>query len=63
MHGPYPEMRFIATGGMTLANADEFLSNGVSVVGLGSAFADEAGMLSVRDLIATHTAAQTVSVG
>jgi len=57
MHGPYPEMRFIATGGMTLANADEFLSNGVSVVGLGSAFADEAGMLSVRDLIATHTKA------
>ena len=61
MHGPYPEMRFIATGGMTLANADEYLSNGVSVVGLGSAFADEAGMLSVRDLIAAHTAAQTVS--
>ncbi len=57
MHGPYPEMRFIATGGMTMANADEFLSNDVSVVGLGSAFADEAGMLSVRDLIATHSEA------
>jgi 2-dehydro-3-deoxyphosphogluconate aldolase/(4S)-4-hydroxy-2-oxoglutarate aldolase len=61
MHGPYPEMRFIATGGMTADNAGEFLSGGVSVVGLGSAFADEAGMASVRELIAAHTTTQVVS--
>ncbi|PRY68454.1 2-keto-3-deoxy-phosphogluconate aldolase [Glaciihabitans tibetensis] len=61
MKGPYPEMRFIATGGMTLANADDFLAGGASAVGLGSAFVDDAGTASVRELIAAHAAKHTVS--
>lgn len=56
MKGPYPEMNFIATGGVTAVNAVDFLANGVSVVGLSGAFADDAQLESVRQLIAAHAA-------
>lgn len=52
MKGPYPEMNFVATGGLTALNAPEFLANGVSVVGLSSAFADDAQLETVRRMIA-----------
>jgi len=40
MHGPFPEMRFVATGGVSVANADQFLAAGARAVSLGSALAD-----------------------
>lgn len=41
MTGPFPDVRFVATGGMTAANAAAFLAAGVDVVAVGSAIADE----------------------
>jgi Entner-Doudoroff aldolase len=40
MHGPFPEARFVATGGVDLTNAESFLEAGYSIVSLGSALAD-----------------------
>ena len=39
-HGPFPQVRFVATGGMNAANAQKFLNAGVTAVAIGSAFAD-----------------------
>ncbi|MFI9024209.1 bifunctional 4-hydroxy-2-oxoglutarate aldolase/2-dehydro-3-deoxy-phosphogluconate aldolase [Streptomyces sp. NPDC053560] len=40
MRGPFPEARFVATGGINLANAEEFLGAGAAAVSLGSVLAD-----------------------
>lgn len=40
MAGPFPDARFVATGGMDASNAEAFLSRGVHVVAVGSALAD-----------------------
>lgn len=40
MHAPFPEARFVATGGIDAANAEEFLAAGARVVGVGSALED-----------------------
>jgi 2-dehydro-3-deoxyphosphogluconate aldolase / (4S)-4-hydroxy-2-oxoglutarate aldolase len=42
MHGPFPQVRFVATGGMGAGNAREFLDAGASVVAVGSALEDPA---------------------
>jgi 2-dehydro-3-deoxyphosphogluconate aldolase/(4S)-4-hydroxy-2-oxoglutarate aldolase len=36
MHGPYPDVRFVATGGVTPDDAADYLRNGARVVALGS---------------------------
>ena len=38
--GPFPQVSFVATGGVDASNAAEFLAAGASVVGVGSALAD-----------------------
>ena len=40
MRGPFPDVHFIATGGMNARNAPQFLQAGVRVVAVGSALAD-----------------------
>lgn len=40
IQGPFPQARFVATGGMNAANAGEFLRAGVRVVAIGSALED-----------------------
>jgi len=40
MHGPFPDIRFVATGGLKVADAKPFLDAGTSVVALGAALAD-----------------------
>ncbi|MCU6482466.1 bifunctional 4-hydroxy-2-oxoglutarate aldolase/2-dehydro-3-deoxy-phosphogluconate aldolase [Arthrobacter sp. A2-55] len=42
MSGPFPQARFVATGGMDSANAATFLAGGASVVAVGSALEDPA---------------------
>ncbi|MER5478180.1 bifunctional 4-hydroxy-2-oxoglutarate aldolase/2-dehydro-3-deoxy-phosphogluconate aldolase [Streptomyces sp. NPDC002734] len=42
MRGPFPEARFVATGGVDAANARRFLDAGARVVGVGSALQDPA---------------------
>ncbi|MEU1971574.1 bifunctional 4-hydroxy-2-oxoglutarate aldolase/2-dehydro-3-deoxy-phosphogluconate aldolase [Microbacterium sp. NPDC019599] len=40
MKGPFPHVRFVATGGIDASNAQEFLDAGVRVVAVGSALED-----------------------
>lgn len=40
MHAPFPQARFVATGGVDAANAGQFLDAGAHVVGVGSALED-----------------------
>ncbi|MBB5155575.1 bifunctional 4-hydroxy-2-oxoglutarate aldolase/2-dehydro-3-deoxy-phosphogluconate aldolase [Saccharopolyspora phatthalungensis] len=40
MHGPFPGLRMVATGGMNARNAPEFLAAGATVVAVGSALED-----------------------
>jgi 2-dehydro-3-deoxyphosphogluconate aldolase/(4S)-4-hydroxy-2-oxoglutarate aldolase len=42
MHGPFPDLNLVATGGIDAGNAREFLAAGARVVALGSALADPA---------------------
>ncbi len=42
MKGPFPQARFVATGGMDSANAALFLAGGASVVAVGAALEDPA---------------------
>ena len=47
IRGPYPGVRFVATGGITPATATAFLEAGARVVGLGSAGGDPAALASL----------------
>jgi Entner-Doudoroff aldolase len=40
MRGPFPQVRFVATGGMDAGNAADYLAAGASVVAVGSALED-----------------------
>ncbi|GAB2606426.1 2-dehydro-3-deoxy-6-phosphogalactonate aldolase [Paractinoplanes abujensis] len=42
LHSPFPEVRFVATGGLSIASAPRFLDAGARVVALGAALADPA---------------------
>jgi 2-dehydro-3-deoxyphosphogluconate aldolase/(4S)-4-hydroxy-2-oxoglutarate aldolase len=42
MLAPFPDARFVATGGITTGNAGEFLSAGAAAVSLGGSLADDA---------------------
>lgn len=39
-HGPYPEVEFVAMGGIDADNAPEFIAAGAAAVAVGSAFSD-----------------------
>ncbi|MBN9178170.1 MAG: bifunctional 4-hydroxy-2-oxoglutarate aldolase/2-dehydro-3-deoxy-phosphogluconate aldolase [Microbacterium sp.] len=51
IRGPFPEVRFIATGGMDAANAGAFLDAGVKVVAVGSALEDETQLAQLAELL------------
>lgn len=51
LHGPFPEMRFVATGGLTAATAGEFLDAGARVVGVGSAIENDAELAALASLV------------
>lgn len=40
MHGPFPQAKFVSTGGVTAENAIEYLDGGASMVAFASALAD-----------------------
>lgn len=44
MHGPFPQMRFVATGGVGPDEIDTYIKAGASVIGMGSALADPANL-------------------
>ncbi|WP_250006323.1 bifunctional 4-hydroxy-2-oxoglutarate aldolase/2-dehydro-3-deoxy-phosphogluconate aldolase [Actinoplanes sp. M2I2] len=49
--GPFPDARFVATGGLTVADAPAFLNAGVRVVALGAALADPAQRDRIGELL------------
>ncbi|GLY98859.1 bifunctional 4-hydroxy-2-oxoglutarate aldolase/2-dehydro-3-deoxy-phosphogluconate aldolase [Actinoplanes sp. NBRC 103695] len=49
--GPFPDVEFVATGGLTVADAPSFYAAGARVVALGAALADEAQRDQVRSLL------------
>jgi 2-dehydro-3-deoxyphosphogluconate aldolase / (4S)-4-hydroxy-2-oxoglutarate aldolase len=51
MHGPFPEVRFVATGGLTVGDAQPFLAAGASVIALGAALADPEQLSAVGGLL------------
>lgn len=51
MHGPFPEVRFVATGGMNARNAADVLEAGASVVAVGSALEDAAELSRLSEVI------------
>jgi 2-keto-3-deoxy-6-phosphogluconate aldolase len=51
MHGPFPEARFVATGGMNAANASDYLDAGAAVVAVGGALADPAELDRLSEVI------------
>lgn len=53
MHGPFPQARFVTTGGMNAANAGDYLRAGASVVAVGSALEDPAQLPLLAALLGT----------
>jgi len=51
MHGPFPDVRFVATGGMNARNAPDFLDAGVRVVAVGSALADQSELARLAEVM------------
>ncbi|UGS25527.1 bifunctional 4-hydroxy-2-oxoglutarate aldolase/2-dehydro-3-deoxy-phosphogluconate aldolase [Microbacterium resistens] len=51
MRGPFPQARFVATGGMDAGNARAFLDAGVRVVAVGSALDDESQLPALARLL------------
>lgn len=51
MRGPFPQVNFVATGGMSARNAGEFLAAGVRCVAVGSALEDEQQLPLLAELI------------
>jgi 2-dehydro-3-deoxyphosphogluconate aldolase / (4S)-4-hydroxy-2-oxoglutarate aldolase len=51
MHGPFPQARFVATGGMDSSNARAFLDAGVRIVAVGSALDDDAQLPALAALL------------
>lgn len=56
MKGPFPDVKFVATGGMRVATAQTYLEDGVSVVGLSAEFASDKGAEAVKNLLVTLAA-------
>lgn len=53
-HGPFPEVRFVATGGIHAGNVGEFLDAGASAVAVGSAFATTDGIAALAAALSTR---------
>ncbi|MGX1793787.1 bifunctional 4-hydroxy-2-oxoglutarate aldolase/2-dehydro-3-deoxy-phosphogluconate aldolase [Microbacterium sp. NPDC055312] len=51
MRGPFPQARFVATGGMDSTNARSYLDAGVRVVAVGSALEDESQLPALAQLL------------
>tara|TARA_R100000935_G_C2835981_1_gene168119 strand:- start:1911 stop:2468 length:558 start_codon:yes stop_codon:yes gene_type:complete len=55
LRGPFPTVRFIAVGGITPLNADEFLHAGALGIGVGNALAEPAALGFFAQLNSTPT--------
>ena len=55
MHGPFPQARFVTTGGMNATNAGQYLDAGASVVAVGTALEDPAQLPLLAGLLGTRS--------
>jgi 2-dehydro-3-deoxyphosphogluconate aldolase/(4S)-4-hydroxy-2-oxoglutarate aldolase len=60
LRGPFPKLQMIPTGGVTLANAREFIESGALALGVGSELIDEAALLKGKGALVTERARQFV---
>jgi 2-dehydro-3-deoxyphosphogluconate aldolase / (4S)-4-hydroxy-2-oxoglutarate aldolase len=56
MLGPFPDINFVVTGGMTVNNTKAMLDAGARVAGLSSAFASAQSSQEVTSLVESHAA-------
>jgi 2-dehydro-3-deoxyphosphogluconate aldolase / (4S)-4-hydroxy-2-oxoglutarate aldolase len=56
LRGPLPEVKLLPTGGITAANAAEFLRAGASAIGVGSELVDTKALAEGRDDVVTERA-------
>jgi Entner-Doudoroff aldolase len=61
MRGPFPAVSFVATGGLSAANAGKYLSAGARVVAVGSALSDAAQLSMLSNLVRGDSAASAAS--
>ena len=62
MRGPFPDVSFVATGGITGAMAGELLTAGVSAVGVGSAATSPGGLAELLAAVRDTAGATTEAV-
>lgn len=55
MHGPFPQARFVTTGGMNATNAGQYLDAGASVVAVGTALEDPVQLPLLAGLLGTRS--------
>lgn len=55
IHGPFPHVRFVATGGLDASNVEEFLDAGVRVAAVGSALEDASQLERLAALLHAST--------
>ncbi|MET8361835.1 bifunctional 4-hydroxy-2-oxoglutarate aldolase/2-dehydro-3-deoxy-phosphogluconate aldolase [Micromonospora sp. NPDC005171] len=53
VRGPFPDMSYVATGGVTVSSAPEFLAAGARMVALGSALSNPAELAQLPELVET----------
>ena len=58
IRGPFPQVRFVATGGLNASNFEEFLDAGVRVAAVGSALEDASQLERLAEVLRTRTAAR-----
>jgi 2-dehydro-3-deoxyphosphogluconate aldolase/(4S)-4-hydroxy-2-oxoglutarate aldolase len=54
MKGPFPQVSFVATGGMSARNAERFLDAGAAAVAVGSALDDPAQLDQLAAILAAR---------
>ncbi|HTJ32601.1 MAG TPA: bifunctional 4-hydroxy-2-oxoglutarate aldolase/2-dehydro-3-deoxy-phosphogluconate aldolase [Dactylosporangium sp.] len=52
MRGPFPEARFVATGGIDAGNARDYLAAGAGALGVGGAVTREGGLAALLEVLA-----------
>jgi 2-dehydro-3-deoxyphosphogluconate aldolase / (4S)-4-hydroxy-2-oxoglutarate aldolase len=51
LHGPFPDLRFVATGGITAESAPDYLDAGARIVALGTALTDPVQRTQLASLV------------
>jgi len=57
IRGPFPQVRFVATGGLDASNVEEFLDAGVRVAAVGSALEDAVQLERLADVLRARSGA------